>query len=104
MKMIPNENIEAYRKYLMSEEKAPATVEKYIRDIGAFARWLGEKEWDKEAVLQYKSFLCGRASPASVNSVISSLNRFFSGAESSGIEGAKAGLLERGTGAFQGGI
>lgn len=77
MKMISNEIIEAYRKYLISEEKAPATIEKYIRDIGAFARWLGEKEWDKEAVLQYKSYLCGRASPASVNSVISSLNRFF---------------------------
>ncbi len=77
MKMFSNETIEAYRKYLISEEKAPATVEKYIRDIRAFARWLGEKEWDKEAVLQYKSFLCGRASPASVNSVISSLNSFF---------------------------
>lgn len=77
MKMISNEIIEAYRKYLISEEKAPATVEKYIRDIRAFARWLGEKEWDKEAVLQYKSYLCGRASPASVNSVISSLNSFF---------------------------
>ena len=77
MKMIPNEIIEAYRKYLISEEKAPATVEKYIRDIRAFARWLGEKAGDKEAVLQYKSFLCGRASPASVNSVISSLNSFF---------------------------
>ena len=77
MKMISNETIEAYRKYLISEEKAPATIEKYIRDIRAFARWLGVKEWDKEAVLQYKSFLCGRASPASVNSVISSLNSFF---------------------------
>lgn len=77
MKMISNEIIEGYRKYLISEEKAPATVEKYIRDIRAFARWLGEKEWDKESVLQYKSYLCGRALPASVNSVISSLNRFF---------------------------
>ena len=38
MKMISNEIIEAYRKYLISEEKAPATVEKYIRDIRAFAR------------------------------------------------------------------
>ena len=57
MKMISNEIIEAYRKYLISEEKAPATVEKYIRDIRAFARWLGEKAGDKEAVLQYKSFL-----------------------------------------------
>ena len=77
MKMISNETIEAYRKYLISEEKAPATIEKYIRDIGAFTRWLGEKEWDKEAVLQYKSYLCGMALPASVNSVISSLNSFF---------------------------
>jgi len=62
---------------LIEEEKAAATVEKYIRDINVFADWLGEKELDKETVLIYKENLTQNYAPASVNSVLSSLNSFF---------------------------
>lgn len=77
MKKITKELIKNFRRYLIEEEKAAATVEKYIRDINVFADWLGEKELDKETVLTYKENLTKNYAPASVNSVLSSLNSFF---------------------------
>ena len=77
MKKITKELIKNFRRYLIEEEKAAATVEKYIRDINVFADWLGEKELDKETVLIYKEKLIKNYAPASVNSVLSSLNSFF---------------------------
>lgn len=77
MKKITNELIKNFRRYLIEEEKAAATVEKYIRDITVFANWIGEKELDKETVLTYKENLINNYAPASVNSVLSSLNSFF---------------------------
>ena len=47
MKKITNELIKNFRRYLIEEEKAAATVEKYIRDINVFADWLGNKAFDK---------------------------------------------------------
>lgn len=77
MKKITKELIKNFRRYLIEEEKAAATVEKYIRDINVFADWLGEKDLDKETVLTYKENLIKNYAPASVNSVLSSLNSFF---------------------------
>ena len=77
MKKITKELISKFRQYLIEEEKATATVEKYTRDINVFAAWLGEKTLDKETVLIYKENLTQNYAPASVNSVLSSLNSFF---------------------------
>ena len=77
MNKITKEFIKKFRRYLIEEEKAAATVEKYIRDINVFADWLGDKELDKETVLTYKENLIKNYAPASVNSVLSSLNSFF---------------------------
>lgn len=77
MKKITKELIKKFRRYLIEEEKAAATVEKYIRDINVFADWLGEKELNKETVLTYKENLIKNYAPTSVNSVLSSLNSFF---------------------------
>lgn len=77
MKKITNELIKNFRRYLIEEEKATATVEKYIRDINVFADWLGDKALDKETVLTYKENLTKNYAPASVNSILASLNSFF---------------------------
>lgn len=34
------EHIAAYGRYLKQEERAPTTLEKYLRDVRAFALWL----------------------------------------------------------------
>ena len=77
MRQITNEMIQIYKEHLIEEEKSSATLEKYIRDITAFFKWLGSRSVDKKEVLQYKERLFERYAPNGVNSVISSLNSFF---------------------------
>ena len=69
--------IENFRHHLIEEEKSPATLEKYLRDVKAFWAWLQKKELSKINVLSYKDYLTCNYAPISVNSVLSSLNSFF---------------------------
>lgn len=67
--------ITAYTKSLYSEERAPATVEKYRRDIAAFAGWLAERPVTKELAAQWKNHLLAEGlSPATVNAKLSAVN------------------------------
>ena len=77
IKFITDDLIEKFKDFLINEEKASATLEKYMRDIKAFYRWVSGSELDKRKVLDYKEYLIGKFAPASVNSVLSSLNSFF---------------------------
>lgn len=77
MKIITNELIQKFKQYLIEEEKSDNTIEKYIRDICAFSLWLQDGEMDKAVVLEYKKKLMEQYAPASVNSILSSLNSFF---------------------------
>ena len=77
MRKITTETKKSFKNYLINEEKAPATVNKYLRDVERLQAWLGEEELSKAAVLLYKSQLCASYSPASVNAALSSLNGFF---------------------------
>ena len=74
---ITRELIEKFQHYLIEEEKSSATLEKYMRDVTAFLVWLAGCELDKLTVLRYKEYLMLNYAPASVNSVLSSLNSFF---------------------------
>lgn len=76
---ITKNHIEKFKQYLLEEEKAGATLEKYMRDVTAFFVWLkGGVKLDKMTVLRYKEHLIKSAyAPTSVNSVLSSLNSFF---------------------------
>ena len=77
IKIITDDLIEDFREFLINEEKAQATLEKYMRDIKAFSEWTLGSELDKRKVLDYKEYLIGKFAPASVNSVLSSINSFF---------------------------
>lgn len=68
---------ETFELYLKREEKSGATVEKYVRDVGAFLLWAGKRELTRELVLEYKERLKDELAVSSVNSVISSLNCYF---------------------------
>lgn len=76
-KAITQDLIENFKNHLIDEEKASATLEKYVRDIKAFFVWVSGLEISKRTVLDYKEYLIGNFAPASVNSVLSSLNAFF---------------------------
>lgn len=78
MKYIDRQSINLYREWLENEEKAFATIQKYLHDVSDFAKWLGECEVTKSLVLSYKAHITEKYAVASVNSIISSLNSFFS--------------------------
>ena len=77
MRKITTDTIKSFNDYLINEEKAAATVNKYLHDVGEFQMWIGEQELCKTTVLAYKSYLCEHYAPASVNVALSSLNNFF---------------------------
>lgn len=77
MKKITKKLIDKFRLYLIAEEKSVATLDKYIRDITMFMDWLCGKAVEKNVVLEYKQMLIENYAPASVNSILSSLNNFF---------------------------
>ncbi len=77
MKTIDKCLIDKFGEYLMSEEKSEATVEKYLRDVRALAVWTEGREIKKTLIIEYKNKLTEIYAPASVNSMLSSLNRFF---------------------------
>ena len=74
---INEKNILKFKNFLTFEEKSDLTIEKYIRDITNFSNWLGKKGVTKKLLLEYKNLLIKKYAPASVNSIISSLNTFF---------------------------
>ena len=76
MKITLNQILQ-YKDYLINEEKSEVTVEKYIRDIQAFCKWLDRRELTKQTVLEYKNQLINDYAPTSVNSAIAALNGFF---------------------------
>ena len=77
MRTITNTIIESFKEYLTEQEKSNNTIEKYVRDINCFMAWLSGYEVTKILVLDYKKEICTSYAPASVNSIISSLNSFF---------------------------
>ena len=71
------EQIAAYGAYLRQEDRARGTVEKYLRDLAAFARWLGSETVSREAPADWKRHLLSRrCAPATINSMLASLNSF----------------------------
>ncbi|NDO20461.1 tyrosine-type recombinase/integrase [Lachnospiraceae bacterium MD329] len=66
-----------YKSHLISEEKSKATIEKYIHDLLVFYEWLENGLLTKSKALEYKAVLTEKYAPASVNSVLASLNGFF---------------------------
>ena len=72
------ERIAAYGRYLKQEERASATLEKYLRDVRAFALWLDGEAVTKEAVTGWKErLLAERRAPSTVNAALSALNGLF---------------------------
>ncbi len=77
-KIITDSKITKFQKYLVSEEKSAATVEKYLRDLRAFYAYVGDRSVNKNVVTEYKNHLFQRGyAPRSINSMLASLHSFF---------------------------
>ena len=67
--------IHAFARHLLLEEKSAATIEKYLRNVRAFAGWLDGQEITKERNAAWKAHLVERGyAPASINAKLSALN------------------------------
>jgi integrase/recombinase XerD len=76
MRKITVKRIDEFREYLKFEEKSISTLNKYIHDVTVFGQWCLDREVDKSLMLEYKQIIIGKYAPASVNAILSSLNRF----------------------------
>lgn len=78
-RILTSEAVQRFNKYLQKEEKSANTIEKYLRDVRAFALHLNGAEVTKEAVIAYKNkLLSKRYATRSINSMLASLNGLFS--------------------------
>lgn len=66
-----------YAYHLREEEKSRITIEKYLRDVRSFARYLGGQHITKDAVITYKQQLLNQGyALRSVNSMLAAVNNF----------------------------
>ena len=77
-RILTSKAVQSFKKYLREEEKSANTIEKYLRDVRAFAEYLGGAEVTKEAVIAYKNkLLSENYAVRSMNSMLASLNSLF---------------------------
>ncbi len=75
---ITGRSLAEFGQYLEEEEYEKATVEKYLREIRHFYRWLGDRAVDKRIAAEFKGSLQERGyAPSTVNGKLSALNAFF---------------------------
>jgi len=83
LKNITSELLQKFAEQLKYEEREPSTIEKYLRDIQIFAKWLQEREITKEKLTAYKEHLIKKKySPKTINGILSAINKFLTFAES----------------------
>ena len=70
--------IAEFREHLILEERSEITIEKYIRDVKAFAKYTQNSAITKETVIAYKKHLQENYAVRSVNSMLASINSLFS--------------------------
>lgn len=76
---ITSELLEKYENYLYEEEKSPATIQKYMRDLSKLSSFADGREISKQLVIEYKQHLrdAGEYKTSSINSFLVAANRFF---------------------------
>ena len=68
----------AFVQYLLQEERAASTIEKYLSDARAFASWLGGRPVSKETAAGWKEHLVSQGyAPVTINSMLSVVNTLF---------------------------
>ena len=75
-RMITAQRIDSFRLYLSENEKAEATLQKYLRDLYCFAEFVGGQILTKSLVLSYKGMLELKYAVRSANSMLAALNAF----------------------------
>lgn len=75
---LTQELIAAYGHHLRQEERALATIDKYLRDTKAFALWLEDRAVSRESVTAWKEHLLSKNyAPTTINAALAALNGLF---------------------------
>ena len=74
---ITNQTIKSFERHLIENEKAEATIQKYMWDIRCFVEYAQDRTLDKAMLLNYKGMLEESYAIRSANSMIAALNAFF---------------------------
>ena len=77
-RVIAAKMIAEFEEHLILEERSVATIQKYIRDVKAFMAYAQNSAISKEIVIAYKKYLQENYAVRSVNSMLASINSFFS--------------------------
>lgn len=75
-RIITNSMIGDLESYLRSDEKSDNTIEKYLRDVRIFCRFVGSREISKSVVMEFKASLVESYEVTSANSMIAAVNAF----------------------------
>ena len=68
--------LKEFEKYLICDEREPATVQKYVRDAEQFLLWLDGQELTKEQIIAWKEMLTKRQyAPITVNGKLAAINK-----------------------------
>ena len=76
-RIITAKTIAEFKEHLILEERSEITIEKYIRDVKAFAAYAQNTSVTKETVIAYKKHLQEHYAVRSVNSMLASINSLF---------------------------
>ena len=71
--------LEDYRQQLLAQERAEATISKYIHDVRAFLVWCEAHHADgltKAQVLRWRDTQAQASAPATVNAAVAAVNGF----------------------------
>lgn len=73
------ETLEHFQEYLYEEEKSPATICKYMRDIRKLQAYMGQEELSKRKMIEYKEMFqkSRKYQLSSINSFLAACNCFF---------------------------
>lgn len=70
------DHIRCYADFLREQERAAATVQKYLHDLTALLSWLEERPLTKAKLIEWKEELNAAYAPATVNSMLVAVNGF----------------------------
>lgn len=75
---LTNTLIQRYAGYLQEQERAGATIQKYVHDLTALLDFLDGGPLTKAALIDWKAQLIEAHAPATVNSMLAAVNGFLS--------------------------
>lgn len=77
-RVLTDTRMKEFEQYLKEAEYGRATIEKYLRELREFRRWLGERAVSKEEAAEFKAYLQKEGyAPVTINAKLSALNVFF---------------------------